>query len=283
MQEPVIMRQATGNIAPVVFDSPHSGTHYPDDFEYAVPLATMRRGEDAFIDDIFSAAPDHGATLIAATFARMYIDPNRAATDLDPASIDGAWDGPIEMTDKARGGAGLIRTVSVDGTTQLYSRKLTPAEIRHRIDTYWTPYHKAVTSALDAAYDRFGGVWHIDCHSTPGVWPSVYEKAGEPNPNDYALGDRDGTTASAEFTELVRETLSGLGYRVAVNDGQKGVELVRAYSDPAKNRHSLQIEINRRLYMDEDKIRKSDGYADQQAAMTKLIETVCAYARDQIS
>jgi N-formylglutamate amidohydrolase len=144
-------------------------------------------------------------------------------------------------------------------------------------------YHAAVTSALDAAYDRFGGVWHIDCHSTPGVWPSVYEKAGEPNPNDYALGDRDGTTASAEFTELVRETLSGLGYRVAVNDGQKGVELVRAYSDPAKNRHSLQIEINRRLYMDEDKIRKSDGYANQQAAMTKLIEVVCAYARDQVS
>jgi N-formylglutamate amidohydrolase len=244
VQEPVIVRQATGNIAPVVFDSPHSGTHYPEDFEYAVPLATMRRGEDAFIDDIFSAAPDQGAVLIEATFARMYIDPNRAATDLDPASIDGAWDGPIEMMDKARGGAGLIRTVSVDGTTQLYGRKLTPAEIRHRIDTSITP-------------------------------PS--------HQRSYALGDRDGTTASAEFTELVRETLSGLGYRVAVNDGQKGVELVRAYSDPAKNRHSLQIEINRRLYMDEDKIRKSDGYANQQAAMTKLIEVVCAYARDQVS
>lgn len=281
MTDPVVVRPPRGTPLPVVFDSPHSGTHYPADFEYAVPLRVMRGGEDAFVDELFAAAPDHGAYLIAATFARMYIDPNRAATDVDPSTLDGDWPDPLQPSDKARGGAGLIRTVSVDGTTPLYDRKLRTDELRHRIDTYWTPYHDAIRSALDRAYDRFDAVWHIDCHSTPSLWPSVYEKAGQPNHNDYTLGNRDGTTAGEEFTELVRETLAGMGYVVAVNDGQKGVELVRAYSDPARNRHSLQIEINRRLYLNEDTLERSDGFAEQQAAMTKLIEAVCAYARDK--
>ena len=155
------------------------------------------------------------------------------------------------------------------------------AEVEHRIEACWRPYHAAVGTALDRAYNRFGAVWHIDCHSTPSHWPSVYEKSGQPNPNDYTLGNRDGTTAGEEFTELVRTTLAGLGFTVAVNDGQKGVELVRAYSDPARERHSLQIEINRRLYMNEETIEKSDRFAEQQAAMTTLIETVCSYAREK--
>ncbi len=282
MPDPVIIRKPNGNTAPVVFDSPHSGTHYPDDFDYVVPLKRLRWAEDPHIDELFAAAPDSGATLIAATFPRTYIDPNRAMTDIDPGQLEGDWPDPIAVSHRAKSGVGLIRSASGRDKTPIYARKLTVAEVRARIDAYWTPYHTAVRQSLDDAHTEAGAVWHVNCHSMSRVWPAVYKKAGQPNTNDYTLGNRDGTTAGADFTEFVRATLAGFGFNVAVNDGQKGVELVRAYSDPAANRHSLQIEINQRLYLNGKNREKTEGFDEQKQIMTALIDAICDYARAQI-
>ena len=111
-------------------------------------------------------------------------------------------------------------------------------------------------------------------------WPPVYQRAERRNTNDYTLGNRDGTTAGADFTEFVRGTLADFGFKVAVNDGQKGVELVRAYSNPDANRHSLQIEINQRLYWDGRTQEKTEGFDEQKTIMTALIEAICGYARE---
>ena len=282
MKNPVTVIPPRGEPAPVVFDSPHSGSHYPDDFDYVVPLSMLRRGEDPCVEELFAAAPDHGAPLIAAEFSRMYIDPNRSPADIDPDMLDGDWPHPLEVSQKTKSGMGLIRSQSGRDRKPIYERKLSIDEVRNRIERYWRPYHDTLRDALDTTHANFGAVWHIDCHSMPSKWATGFEKAGEPNENDYVLGNRDGATAGAEFTELVRETLAGLGFHVGVNDGQKGVELVRAYSDPASERHSLQIEINRRLYWDERNMKKRDGHFDDQCrVMTKLIETVCNYARSK--
>jgi N-formylglutamate deformylase len=276
---PVIVRKPIGPPAPVVFDSPHSGVNYPDDFDHVVPRRRLRWAEDPHVDELFAAAPESGATLIAATFPRTYIDANRAADDLDPGQLDGEWPGAINVSHRARSGVGLIRTASGRDKTPIYGRKLSVAEVHKRIEEYWKPYHNAVRRSLDEAHAATGSVWHVNCHSMSRIWPPVYEKAGEPNTNDYTLGNRDGTTAGVEFTEFVRETLSGFGFNVAVNDGQKGVELVRAYSDPDANRHSLQIEINQRLYLNGKNREKTDGFDEQKQVMTKLIEALCGYAR----
>jgi N-formylglutamate amidohydrolase len=281
--DPVTIIGPRGAAVPVVFDSPHSGNHYPDDFDYIVPLSLLRRGEDPFVDELFAAAPDHGAPLIAATFSRMYIDPNRSAADIDPDMLDGIWPHPLEVSHKTRSGMGLIRTASGRQRAAIYSRKLSVAEVRTRIENYWQPYHGMLRRVLDETHRGFGAVWHINCHSMPSKWATGFDKAGQPNENDYVLGNRDGTTAGAEFTELVRETLAGFGFNVGVNDGQKGVELVRAYSAPAQNRHSLQIEINRRLYWDERNFIKRDCFDEQRRAMTKLIAVICDYARSKVS
>ncbi len=271
-----------GTPAPVVFDSPHSGSHYPDDFDYVVPLSMLRRGEDPCVEELFAAAPDHGAPLIAAEFSRMYIDPNRSAADLDPEMLDGEWPHPIEVSHKTKSGMGLIRSRSGRDRKPIYERKLSIEEVHNRIEQYWRPYHDALRDHLDSTHAAFGAAWHINCHSMPSKWATGFEKAGEPNENDYVLGNRDGTTAGAEFTELVRDTLAGFGFHVGINDGQKGVELVRAYSDPAQERHSLQIEINRRLYWDERNMKKREGhFKEQRDIMTKLIETICDYARSR--
>ena len=101
---PVIIREPEGAPVPVVFDSPHSGNRYPDDFGAAAPLALLRAGEDAYIDDLFGAAPAQGATLIAATFPRAYIDPNRSLADLDATMLDGEWPDPLTPGIKTRRG-----------------------------------------------------------------------------------------------------------------------------------------------------------------------------------
>jgi N-formylglutamate amidohydrolase len=126
-------------------------------------------------------------------------------------------------------------------------------------------------------------VWHINCHSMPSVSDVMAAEGPGLHRPDITLGDIDATTCSAEFTALVYETLSEFGYNVTVNDPYKGAELVRAWSDPADGRHSLQIEINRALYMDETGLERNGGFEALRAHVTQLIGVIAGYVRDQTS
>lgn len=276
------IRRPNSAALPLVFDSPHSGTDYPEDFEHIAPLGELRKAEDAFVDELFAAAVDHGAVFLRALFPRSYVDPNRAANDLDPALIDGKWPGPIAPTPKCVLGLGLLWSRYPPGLP-LYGRKLTVAEVRRRIEGYHKPYHDALRRALDETYARFGVIWHIDCHSMPALSNAMaVEGPGVARP-DFTLGDRDGTTCTAELTDFVRQTLTDYGYKVTVNDPYKGAELVRAWSNPAAGRHSLQIEINRRLYMDERTFEKTTGFGPLQADLTRLTAALADFARTRLA
>lgn len=264
--------------APAVFDSPHSGTAYPEDFRTIAPMAEVRRSEDAFVDELFGSAPAHGAALIAATFPRIYIDPNRDLIDLDPAMLDGPWPDPLVPSRKTELGVGLIWRI-MPPDIELYDRLLSVAEVRRRIDRCWKPYHEAVAAAIDEIHARFGKVWHVNCHSMPAVGNAASED-GPVARAEFVLGDRDGTTCSPDFTAFVAGELRDMGYEVKINEPYKGVELVRRYSDPAAGRHSLQIEINRKLYMDEQCIEKNGGFATMRANMDRLAAVICRYARE---
>ena len=263
---------------PVVFDSPHSGTNYPADFDSIVPRLTLRRAEDTHVEALYAAAPDQGAVLIAAEFPRSYIDANRSILDIDGALLDNPWPGPINVTKKTEKGIGLVWRL-LDTGEPIYARKLTVAEVQARVSHCYAPYHKAVRDAINAAHKHYGAVWHINCHSMPAT-SSVISEEGPGVPRaDFVLGDRDGTTCAPEFTTFVALTLRGMGYEVRVNDPYKGVELVRAYSDPAGNKHSLQIEVNRKLYMDEITREPNANFAKLQGDITVLIKAISGYAR----
>jgi len=268
-------------LVPVVFDSPHSGKTYPEDFGSIAPLAVLRRSEDAFVDELYSSAPDHGAPLIAAEFPRIYIDPNRNLIDIDPAMLEAPWPGPVVASRKTELGVGLVWRL-MPPEAQIYDRLLSVAEVQRRIDTCWQPYHDAVAGAIDEAHGRFGQVWHINCHSMPAMGNSGTED-GPVARAEFVLGDRDGTTCDPGFTAFVAEQLTDLGYKVKINEPYKGVELVRRYSDPAKGRHSLQIEINRKLYMDEDRIERNGGFDALKANLDRLIAAICAYASARVA
>jgi N-formylglutamate amidohydrolase len=264
---------------PLVFDSPHSGRTYPEDFGHALTVEQLRSAEDTDVDDLYSEAPACGAPLLAANFPRAYIDPNRSVLDIDHGLFDTPWPGPVSDNPKVALGIGLIWRV-LDSGEALYTRKLTHTEVMRRITQYHQPYQRALKDLLDAAHAQHGAVWHINCHSMTTVGGKASEDVGRQRA-DFVLGDRDGTAASREFTLLVFGFLRGLGYTVKINDPYKGVELVRAFSDPSAHRHSLQVEVNRGLYLDPSALTRSAGYPALKADITRLIHFLADYAASE--
>jgi len=264
---------------PLVLDSPHSGTAYPDDFDHLPPRDVVRQAEDTHVEALYAAAPSIGATLIEALFPRAYIDPNRHRSDIDPQLLADAWSEPITPSLKTELGIGLVWRLA-HGGVPMYARKLSAAEVRRRITDFYEPYHACVSAALDRRHAAFGAVWHINCHSMPAVGDVMSEDPGRARA-DFVLGDRDGSTCAPEFTAFVARTLTGLGYDVAINDPYKGVELVRMHGRPAQRRHSLQIEINRRLYMDESTLSRHSGFATLQSNLQSLLGALRRFVIDR--
>lgn len=286
IEDVLVRNDPIGRRLPVLFDSPHSGHAYPRDFAFTCPLPVLRQAEDTYVDELFAHAPEHGATLLCALFPRSCIDVNRAADDIDPTLLDGPWPEPLAPTGKSAAGIGLIRRLCRPGLP-MYDGRLSVAEVSDRIGRYYRPYHFQVATILDGLCAAFGAVWHVNCHSMPSAMPSATPSTMPParatgrrrgGGPDFVVGDRDGTTCEPAFTALVADVLRGLGYSVAINDPYKGMELVARYSDPARGRHSLQLEINRRLYMNEETLERHEGFARLQADLDTLIRRIGAHA-----
>ena len=258
---------------PVVLDSPHSGARFPADFGAAVTEFDLRDGEDSFIDALWRPATERGIPLLAAQFARTYLDLNRHAGDIDLALMDAPWPDLHQPSGKAAIGKALLWRTLDDGRP-IYDRLLPAAEVQARIARCHRPYHQALRGLMDAAHGRFGVVYHLNCHSMNAVSGVMGAGGAGIARADMVLGDRDGSTCAPAFTAFVREVLAAQGYDVRINDPFKGVELVRAHADPAAGRHSLQLEVNKRLYMDEATRERHAGYARLQADLMALLDAI---------
>ena len=276
MTKPFELTAPRKGFVPLVLDSPHSGTEYPEDFRAAVSVELLRQAEDSYVDELYASAPDFGATLVAARFPRSYIDANRSLLDIDASLLESPWPGPAIPGPKTQKGIGLIWRV-LDSGESIYARKLAIEEVKQRIVRFHQPYQRAVKDALDQAHEHFGGVWHLNVHSMPAVSGRISEEGPGRARADFVLGDRDGSTCEPEFTAMVAEALRKMGYQVKINDPYKGVELVRAFSDPKAGRHSLQVEVNRKLYMDERTRAKTAGFAELKRNLDALVRQVADY------
>jgi N-formylglutamate amidohydrolase len=276
MSTPVELRGPAKAAIPLVLDSPHSGHFFPDDFDAVVSESELREGEDCFVDELYAGGPEIGAPLLAALWPRTYLDPNRHAGDVDLDLIEGAWPGEYRPSGKAKVGKALIWRTLEDGRP-IYLKKLGVEEVLKRIQGFHAPYHAAIQNLLNETHARFGRVYHINCHSMRSVAGRQSEDREGNVRADFVLGDRDGSSCDPAFTEFVRSALAGRGYQVKVNDPYKGVELVRAYSDPKAGRHSLQIEISKRLYMDESTLQKNEGFHSLRSSLTELLKEISKY------
>lgn len=270
------------NAIPLVCDSPHSGTHYPDDFNYAVDFADLRRCEDTHVEKLWAAVPSVGGTLIHATFPRSYTDANRTEFDIDVSMLEGAWPGRAEPSQRClKLGNGLVfsKTTSLQ---PIYDRKLSIGEVQHRIQTCWRPYRQALAQALEMASQQHGKRWHLNLHSMPS---NAYERLGLPKDKvlaDVVLGNLHGAACGAEFTAIVARAFEQRGYTVSINDPYVGMDLLKTHGDPERQHHSLQIELNRALYLNEHTREPLPQFGKVQADITSLLTDLAGYVQQQI-
>lgn len=261
----------------MVFDSPHSGLEIPAGVTLAVPPDMMLKASDTWVDELFDFAPDLGAPLLLAKAPRSFLDLNRSALDVDPELLDAPWPHPIRDNAATKRGMGLVWRYAWEDIA-MYPGPFSVAEMESRLDRYWRPYHAALRALLDETHDRFGQVYHVNCHSMPAVGHRLSpDPAGTVRP-DVVIGDYDGAACEPGFVALAIKAFEDRGYSVSLNKPFRGAELVSAYADPAQGRNSMQIEVNRRLYMDEDSRDKTGGFG----RLHDDLAEVCGILRDYV-
>ncbi len=272
--EPVRVQRPAMQLAPIIFSSPHSGRIYPAEFlhETRLDMATLRRSEDSFVEELFGSAPALGCPLIHATFPRTWCDVNREPWELDPAMFADPLPAYVNAA-SPRVGAGLGTIARVVSTGEaIYRRKLTFEEAEARIATCWRPYHEALAGLLAETLHRFGCCLLIDCHSMPSL---ATAPTREPPP-DVVLGDAHGTSCAPLASRRVEEALSRHGLRVRRNEPYAGGYVTRHYGRPREGVHALQIELSRSLYMDEVRIEPTAGFAGMKALLERVIGELAA-------
>ena len=255
------------HVAPLVFVSAHSGRDYPEEFLAAARLdaVALRKSEDAFVEELFAAAPSLGAPLLAARFPRAWCDANREPWELDP----GMFDEPLpdwvnSASPRVGAGLGTIARVVANGEA-IYRRRLSFQEAERRVRLSWEPFHATLAALVAETRERFGVCLLVDCHSMPsGIGPK------DEGP-EFVLGDAHGSACAPRATRAIEALLQARGRRVQRNDPYAGGYITRHYGRPRENIHAIQIEMARSLYMDEARVERAPGFADFQAEISALV------------
>lgn len=272
-------RDPAGAAAPVLFEIPRSGAEYPRDFRSIAALTDLQRSISMYVEECYAGVVDAGATWLYAHCPNTVIDLNRHQLDIDPAQLEGAWPEALQPGPKTASGIGLIPTVC-SGTRPLYDAKLPVAEVQKRLEHYYWPYHNEVTRLLEGFRARHGIAFHLSCHSMPAMPAANAPDAGRRR-SDFDLGDRNGTTCGAELVEAVEGALKGFGYTVTRNVHYVGAESVRKHGAPDRAIHSLQIEMNRSLYMDEEARTRRPELATIRTHLAAVAAAVAELARSR--
>lgn len=282
-QAPFLIHRPAGPEVPLVLDSPHSGFALPADFGTVATEAELATSCDAFVDALWLPAVAHGATVLAACFPRAYIDANRAFDDIDAELLAEPWPTPLHPRPYTLRGMGLIRRDILPGRP-MYQRRLSVAEVQARLDGFYTPYRSALAQLLQEKQQRFGRVWHIDCHSMKAHGNAMNVDRGAPRP-DVVVSDGLGRTAAPAFTDWVVDALRQRGFSVQVNDPYQGGDLVLSHGAPERGVNSVQIELNRALYLDESTHTAHAGFErlrerlnDFSLALSAYVAAFCAPA-----
>jgi N-formylglutamate amidohydrolase len=250
---PIVVDAPVVRSTPYILASPHSGRDYPRGFLDACvpPLHVLRRSEDAYVDQLLTEAPDLGCTVLKAQFPRVYLDPNRAPDELDPAMFAGVPSGAIgPPSARAAAGLGVVSRLAADGSS-LYAGPIAYDEACGRIESCYRPYHQRLKAEIVATRALFGEAILLDCHSMP---------AASARGADIVLGDRYGASCSRPLVARAEAHFRDLGFTVVRNRPYAGGFTTEHYGHPAAGVQALQIEINRGLYLNEAQVRPSKSF-----------------------
>ena len=243
---------------PVAFNSPHSGNVYPSAFLSAarLDLATLRRSEDCFVDELLVGVVRRGHPLMRAHFPRCFVDVNREPYELDPRMFDGRLPSFANTRSmRVAGGLGTVARV-VGDAQEIYDQRIPVDDALRRIECLYKPYHRALRRLVTRIHRDFGAAILVDCHSMPS---SAGPKDERPRA-DIVIGDRYGTSCVAAVADAIEALLRDRGYSVSRNKPYAGGFITEHYGNPAAGLHSVQLEINRGLYMDERRFERSAAF-----------------------
>jgi N-formylglutamate deformylase len=244
---------------PILFNSPHSGSTYPAVFlsSSRLDMATLRRSEDTYVDELFAGVVEHGFPMMRAHFPRCYVDVNREPYELDPRMFDGRLPSFANTRSmRVAGGLGTVARV-VGEAQEIYERRISVDDAMRRIETLYKPYHRALRRLFTKGQKTFGAAVLVDCHSMPS---SGGQRDERPRP-EFVIGDRYGTSCVPIIAECVEQTLRDLGYGVSRNKPYAGGFITEHYGNPGVGLHAIQLEVNRALYMDEPRLERAPGFA----------------------
>jgi N-formylglutamate amidohydrolase len=266
--------------APIIFNSPHSGSVYPDEFLSAsrIDLPGLRRSEDSFMDELIGGLSDRGFPTVTVNFPRSYVDVNREPYELDPRMFAGRLPSFANTRSmRVAGGLGTIPRVVGDGQ-EIYRERLSVDDALARIEALYKPYHRALRRLINKAHQAFGTVVVVDCHSMPSIGVS----RDEPRRPDVVIGDRYGTSCAPMLADMIEETVGRLGYSVGRNKPYAGGFITEHYGNPASGLHSVQLELNRAIYMDERRRERGARFAQVVKDFVILAEALAAVPLDDL-
>ncbi len=261
--------------APIIFNSPHSGSVYPREFLSAsrIDIVALRRSEDSFMDELIGGLSDRGFPVVRVNFPRSYVDVNREPYELDPRMFTGRLPSFANTRSmRVAGGLGTIPRVVGDGQ-EIYRERLGVDDALSRIEALYKPYHRALRRLIAKAQQAFGTVILVDCHSMPSIGMS----REEPRRPDVVIGDRYGTSCAPLLPDVVEDAMTALGYAVGRNKPYAGGFITEHYGNPASGLHTIQLELNRAIYMDERRRERSarfDQIAADFAVMADALATI---------
>lgn len=258
----------------IVFNSPHSGNIYPEAFlaTARLELATLRRSEDSFVDELFAGVVSRGFPLMRAHFPRCYVDVNREPYELDPRMFDGRLPSFANTRSmRVAGGLGTVARV-VGDAQEIYDQRIPVDDALLRIESLYKPYHRALRRLVSRVHRDFGAAVLVDCHSMPSVTGSRDERPRA----DIVLGDRYGTSCVAAVSETVEAALRQQGYTVSRNKPYAGGFITEHYGNPSAGLHAIQLELNRSLYMDERRYEKLAHFGAVAAIFERLADKLAA-------
>jgi len=265
---------------PVIFNSPHSGNVYPPGFLAAsrLDLASLRRSEDSFVDELALGVVRRGYPLMRAHFPRCYVDVNREPYELDPRMFEGRLPSFANTRSmRVAGGLGTVARV-VGDAQEIYGGRIPVDDAIRRIESLYKPYHRALRRLFTRVHRDFGAAVLIDCHSMPSTAGAKDERPR----SDIVLGDRYGTSCAAAVAETAEATLRARGYSVSRNKPYAGGFITEHYGNPAAGLHAIQLELNRALYMDERRFERSISFGRLAADLELLAENLAAIALQEL-
>jgi N-formylglutamate amidohydrolase len=265
---PILLRRPRRRSSPLIFASPHSGCLYPAAFVRQTRLdpLTLRKSEDAFVDELFEPVAEFGAPLLAARFPRAFIDANRAPGEIDAAMFDGpvgCWVGP--RTPRVAAGLGVIPRIVRDGV-EIYAGRLPARDAVYRLEHFYRPYHAALARLVAETRESFGIAIVIDCHSMPSPVRGT----------EVVIGDCYGESAAPGFAAEAHRTIAALGFSVARNAPYAGGYTTKLYGRPEAGVHALQIEVSRALYLDESTLQKTRDFARSKDRLCRFAQSLIA-------